>query len=228
MISIIIPVYNQAKKLKLCLESIKRQTLENYEIIIVNDGSKDNSANIAFIYKEQFGYRLEIINQENKGANAARNAGARLAKGEFLLFCDADLILEPTMLKQMHETLQNNSSASYVYSSFKYGAKVFSLWPFDAEKLKEMPYIHTTSLMKKEHFPGFDENIKRLQDWDLWLTMLEKGHNGVWINQILFTVQTGGTMSQWLPRASYKIFPWLPGVKKYNQAVAIIRQKHHL
>jgi len=48
-----------------------------------------------------------------------------------------------------------------------------------------MPYIHTTSLIKKDYFPGFDENIKRFQDWDLWLTMLQSGHTGYFINQIL-------------------------------------------
>ena len=228
MISIIIPVYNQADKLKACLQSIRRQTYEYYEVIVVNDGSKDGSAAVAEANGLGLGYRFELISQENKGANAARNTGARNAKGEFLLFCDADLILEPPLLTSMLDALNSNPQASYAYSSFRYGRKIFKLWPFDTDRLLEMPYIHTSSLIRTDSFPGFDEDIKRLQDWDLWLTMLEKRQIGVWIDQILFTVQPGGSMSKWLPKFAYKAFPFLPSVKKYRQAVAAVKRKHNI
>jgi len=228
MISIIIPVYNQAEKLDQCLASIKKQKFDNYEIIVVDDGSKDNAEEVYVKYKEVFSFKISLITQDNKGANAARNAGFRRAKGEFLLFCDADLILEANMLVLMLEALKNNPEAGYAYCSFKFGHKTFKLWPFDHEKLKKMPYIHTTSLIRREIFPlsGWDENIKRLQDWDLWLTMMGQGHYGVWIDRILFKVQSGGTMSNWLPSFAYKILPFLPKVKKYNEAVAILKAKH--
>ncbi len=228
MISIIIPVYNQAKKLSQCLDSIKNQTYSNYEIIIVNDGSTDNVNEVIDKYKPIFTYKLSYFEQENKGSNPARNRGAKIAKGKYLLFCDADIIMKPEMLKIMLDALKNNPKASYTYSSFKYGCKIFKLWPFDAEKLKQMPYIHTTSLIHKEHFFGFDEKIKRLQDWDLWLTIFEQGHTGIWIDQILFKVQTGGTISSWLPSFTYKLLPFLPSVKKYNEAVKIIKAKHKI
>jgi hypothetical protein len=128
----------------------------------------------------------------------------------------------------MLKTLRNNPRVSYVYSSFKYGSKTFKLWPFNANKLKKIPYIHTTSLIRQKHFPGFDEKIKRLQDWDLWLTMLKQGYIGIWIDKILFKVHTGGTMSGWLPSFIYKVMPFLPSVKKYKQAVEIIKKKHNL
>ncbi len=228
MISIIIPVYNQAKKLSKCLDSILKQTYNNYEIIIVNDGSTDNIEKILDKYKSELIHKFSYFNQENKGSNPARNRGAKIAKGKYLLFCDADIIMKPEMLKIMLDALKNNPKASYTYSSFKYGCKIFKLWPFDAEKLKQIPFIHTTSLMRKEHFPGFDESIKRLQDWDLWLTMFEQGHSGVWIDKVLFTIMGGGyTMSSWLPSFAYKLFPFLPSVKKYNEAVEIIKKKHN-
>ncbi len=228
MISIIIPIYNQANKLSQCLDSILKQTYNNYEIIIVNDGSTDNINKVLNKYKPIFTYKLSYFEQENKGANVARNRGAKIAKGEYLLFCDADIIMKPEMLKTMLDALKNNPNASYAYSSFKFGRKIFKLWPFDAGKLKQMPYIHTTSLIRKEHFFSFDGKIKRLQDWDLWLTMLEQGHTGIWIDQTLFKVQTGGTMSNWLPSFAYKIFPFLPSVKKYKKAIKIIKTKHNL
>jgi glycosyltransferase involved in cell wall biosynthesis len=230
MISIVIPVYNQAKKLEKCLASIKNQTYENYEIIIINDGSTDNIEEIYQKYKNLFGLKIDITSQVNSGSNSARNIGFKRAKGEFLLFCDADLILNLDMLKVMHNMLVYNLDASYVYSSFLYGHKKFKLWPFDAEKLKQMPYIHSTSLVRREHFPknGWDESLKRLQDWDVWLTMLENGHTGIWIDKILFKVQSGGTISNWLPSFFYKLLPFLPKVKKYKQAVNIIKKKHNL
>jgi glycosyltransferase involved in cell wall biosynthesis len=230
MISIIIPVYNQAEHLANCLAGIKKQTYGNYEIIVVDDGSTDNIIKVIEKFKQIFGLKLSYTEQENRGAAAARNKGAKLAGGEYIIFCDADAVMKPFMLEVMLKTLKNNLSASFCYSSFIWGRKKFKLWPFDAEKLKEMPYITTTSLIKREHFPGFDEAIKKFQDWDLWLTMLEQGHTGVFADQILFKLALGGTqtMSGWLPSCAYKLFPWLPRVKKYNQAMAIIKQKHNL
>jgi len=230
MISIIIPVYNQAKLLDRCLTSINKQTYNDYEIIIIDDGSKDEITAVIEKYIKVFGHKLSYYEEENRGANPARNRGARRARGEYLIFCDADVEMKPDMLELMLSTLKNNPDASYCYASFKWGWKTFKLWPFDAAKLKKLPYIHTTSLIRREHFPGFDEKINKLQDWDLWLTMLLQGHIGVWLNQILFKVNTSGkqTMSSWLPSFVYKLLPFYSKVKKYNQAVKIIKQKHHL
>ncbi len=231
MISIIIPVYNQAKLLERCLASIKRQIYNNYEIIVIDDGSTDGIDLTRQKYTAIFGHKLIYFNHEHKGANPARNHGARRAQGEYLIFCDADVEMKPDMLELMLNALKNDPQASFTYSSFKWGGwKTFVCGTYKKERLKQMPYINTTSLIRKEHFPGFDEKIKKFQDWDLWLTMLNQGHGGIWINQILFKVNTGGsqTMSSWLPSFAYKLLPGLPQVKKYNQAVKIIKQKHNL
>ena len=230
MISIIIPVYNQAKHLANCLAGIEKQTYNNYEIIVVSDGSTDNIIKVIGKFKKNFGFKLTYLEQENKGAGAARNRGAKLAKGEYMIFCDADVVMRPVMLEAMLETLKDSPNASFCYSSFIWGHKKFKLWPFDAEKLKIMPYITTASLIKREHFPGFDETLKKFQDWDLWLTMLDHGHTGIWANQILFKVAVDGTqtMSNWLPSFAYKLLPFLPAVKKYNSAMEIIKKKHNL
>ncbi len=136
--------------------------------------------------------------------------------------------MKPSMLREMKETLQKNPQASYAYSNFIWVKKKFRLEPFSAKKLKQMPYIHTCSLIRKEHFPGFDEDIKRFQDWDLWLTMLEAGHSGIWIDKFLFKKQSGATMSSWLPSFAYKIFPFLTKVKNYKKARDVIKTKHNL
>jgi len=232
MISIIIPIYNQSKELDNCLYSIKSQTYKNYEIIVVNDRSTQPLSRVMKKHKNIFGIKLEYMNnQTNHGAPYSRNKGLKRAKGEFVLFCDADVVMENNMLDTMVDALRLNKDVSYAYGSFKYGYKLFPCWPFDEARLKKMPFIHTTSLIRKEHIPagGFDEKITRLQDWDLWLTMLEEGHKGVFIDKVLFKIQGGGhTMSAWVPTVFYRLFPFLSKVKKYNKAMAVIKGKHKL
>lgn len=232
MISIIIPVYNQGQKLIKTLISINKQTFQDFEVIIVNDGSSDGVENTCgnYLHTLQALQSYLFINQANAGAPAARNHGEREAKGDYLFFCDADAILHPQALAVLLATLETNPSASYAYSSFLWGKKLFKLTDFDPEKLKKMPYIHTMSLIRRVDYPqsGWDESIKKLQDWDLWLTMLEEGKSGVFVPEILFTVTPGGTISSWLPSFAYKLFPFLPDVKKYNRALKIVKNKHGL
>jgi glycosyltransferase involved in cell wall biosynthesis len=209
------------------------QTFRDIEIVVVNDGSTDKTPEVAREFVERFkkdGIRYEIIEQENKGAPNARNRGYQESRGDFILFCDADAILERNYLSEMIKALEGNLGASYAYSAHYWGRKLFKLWPFNANKLRQMPYIHSVSLIRKKDFPvgGWDENIKRLQDWDLWLTMLEENHQGVWINKPLFKISTGGTMSSWLPSIAYKLLPFLPEVKKYQTALKTVKEKHGL
>lgn len=226
-VSVIIPVYNHAREIGPCLESIFNQTYHNFEIIVVNDGSTDDFAEHINIYKD----RVKLINQENRGSNAARNRGFIESVGDLLLFCDADIKMGPDMIDAMVQSLDNHPEVSYVYSSFKFGFKNFKLWPFDEEKLKKMNYIHTTSMIRRQDFPGFDEKIDRLQDWDLWLTMLERGKKGWWIDEVLFRVRTRrhDKKSEWVPRFFYKIPFFKPrAVKEYFAAVKVIKDKHDL
>lgn len=95
--SIVIPVYNVEDYIKECLDSIMNQTFKDYEVIVVNDGTKDNSMDIVKKYK------VKTINQENGGLSAARNNGAKHAKGEYLLFIDSDDTIEPDLLKELAE-----------------------------------------------------------------------------------------------------------------------------
>lgn len=232
MISIIIPVFNGEKTLIDTITSIEKQSYRNFEVIIINDGSRDKTVSVFenFAKENELENVYYFINQENKGAPTARNRGLKNARGSYLFFCDADAVLKSDALEKMLRKLEENPSAAYAYSSFYWGKKIFKLWPFDSEKLKKMPYIHTMSLIRREAFPekGWDESIKKLQDWDLWLTMLEDGHQGVFIGDILFKIKPGGTISSWIPAFVYKAFPFLPSVKKYKQAVKIIKTKHKL
>ncbi|MFH1326332.1 MAG: glycosyltransferase family A protein [Candidatus Falkowbacteria bacterium] len=233
LISVIIPVYNKSEELRASLASLLSQTWQDYEVIIVNDGSTDNSVLVIDELKHKFynkKIRFKIIQQNNQGSNNARNRGFKESRGEYVIFWDADIVASPEMLIKMYDKLQENSEAKYAYSSFIFGKKKFKLWEFDEEKLKKIPYIHSTSLMRRAYFPGWDARIDRLQDWDLWLTMLQRGYKGVWVPEFLFTVLTEhGTMSSWFPKILYKLpVAKSKEVKKYKEAVNTIRRKHQI
>jgi len=231
MISVIIPVYNQADKIGVCLDSLLGQTYRDLEIIIVDDGSTDGLDLILIDYEVKLQAAkvpYKIIVQANSGSNPARNRGLAEATGEYLLFSDADICWRLDALEKLYRALTTTPQASYCYSAFRLGWKKFHLWPFNAEKLRCQPYIHTSALVRRADFPGFDNEIKRLQDWDVWLTMLENGKIGLFYDDFLFTVAGGGSISSWLPGCAYKLLPFLSKVKKYRQAEAIIRAKHHL
>lgn len=100
-VSVIIPVYNAENYLKECLDSILKQTLQEIEVICVNDGSSDGSLSILNEYVKEDS-RLKIISQENQGAGSARNNGLKYAKGLFVIFLDCDDIFEHNMLEIMY------------------------------------------------------------------------------------------------------------------------------
>jgi len=229
-LSIVIPTYQHGGEIAECLRSVLNQKFKDYEIIVVNDGSTDNTLEAL----KPFLDKITLINQENRGGNAARNRGFDASRGNFVLFCDADIVMRPDMLEVMLRTLRDNPGASYAYSSFSFGWKAFRLWPFNGAKLRRMNYIHTTSLLRRAHFPRFDEKIRRLQDWDLWLTMLEQGHVGVWIPEFLFkAIPHQGGISTWVPGIFYRI-PWrkfgirIATVEKFLEAERVMRAKHKL
>ncbi len=105
-VSIIMPVYNAEKWLKNSIESVVKQTCGDLELILINDGSSDNSGKICDEYAKLH-ENICVIHKENAGVSAARNSGIKLAKGEFIIFVDADDIVHPQtieLLKKAHET----------------------------------------------------------------------------------------------------------------------------
>lgn len=117
-LSIIVPIYNAEKFLKRCMDSIYAQTFKDYEIILVNDGSQDNSANICRSYCEK-DERVRFIDKENGGAGSARNAGIEVARGQYLAFPDADDWFDPTMYEEMYK-LAESGNYDVVFSGVNY------------------------------------------------------------------------------------------------------------
>ena len=109
LISIVVPVYNVEDYLKECLESIIKQTYRNLEIILVDDGSTDNSGRICEEYKEKDS-RILVIHKKNGGLSSARNEGIKHAKGNLIQFVDSDDYLELDMIELLYNMLKNNNA----------------------------------------------------------------------------------------------------------------------
>lgn len=131
MISVIVPVYNVEAYLEECLDSVKNQTYTDIEVILVNDGSKDNSQAICELYCEQDS-RFHLINQENQGQSAARNHGVKASIGELITFVDSDDVLSI----KYQEVLNNymNEDIDIVECNYRADRSVFN-------KLKEAENI---------------------------------------------------------------------------------------
>ena len=189
LISIVIPVYNSQKYLKKLFDTISSQTYNHYEVIVVDDGS-EKCQEISDIVSHYRHLNTKLIRiPQNKGACYARNAGALEAMGEYLFFCDSDVVLSNKILQKMIQALHSNPDCSWAYCNFSVGNDNRKFMPFNETEMRKRNLCCTMSLMRHEDFCGFREELKRLQDWDLFLTMMENGKKGIWINEYLFSAE---------------------------------------
>lgn len=229
-VSIIIPVYKRVELLERCLASFQNSDYKPLEIIVVDDGNDEVSGarirEIALKYLAHY-IRCDI----NGGAPAARNAGARIAQGEALFFADADIEIVPHGLSALVHALETHERASFSYGDFIFGKVLMQGREFSLEALRKTNYISTMALVRRAVFRPFDERLARFQDWDLWLSLAERGATGVYVHETIFTATSGGSMSSWIPAIVIKyapLFMWVPRVRKFIAARKIILTKHSL
>lgn len=117
LISIIVPIYNVYPYLQLCLESIEKQTYSHFEVLLINDGSRDNSKDMCLEFVER-DKRFKYFEQKNAGLSAARNTGILNARGEFITFIDGDDFIESNYLEELYYTSLKNDS-EIVVGSYK-------------------------------------------------------------------------------------------------------------
>lgn len=153
-VSVIIPVYNVDNYLKKCLDSVQNQTLRNIEIVVIDDGSTDGSAEICDLY--QADTRFTIVHNKNQGPSGSRNDGIDRATGEYCMFVDSDDWLEPTACEDMYRCAKENNSdlvigghvnESTAESKERY---IFSeTRTFEGEEYKNEILVHTLGLVGK-------------------------------------------------------------------------------
>ncbi len=180
LISVIIPTYNRGHLINRAIQSILNQSYKDFEIIVVDDGSIDNTKEVIESFRDE---RIRYIHyKENKGANAARNIGIRAAKGDYIAFQDSDDEWLPQKLEKQIKILKDApSDVGLVYTSFWRIMNDRRLYIPPKEIKPKEGYIHInllkgnfistqTMLLRKECFEKagmFDENLPRLQDWDM-------------------------------------------------------------
>lgn len=191
-ISVIVPCYNQSEYLSEALNSVLNQTYKNWECIIVNDGSIDNTENIAeeWILKDE---RIKYVFQKNRGLSSARNLGIEMAIGEWILPLDADDKIEVNYLELAIKTINSNNHLKVVYSNaIKFGEvnENWELKPFNLHNLARENMIFCSAFFKKKDWKaigGYDINMKYgYEDWEFWIHMLKNGGNVVQLKQKCF------------------------------------------
>lgn len=195
-VSIIVPCYNQAQYLDEALQSVLDQTYENWECIVVNDGSCDNTDAIMMIWLKK-DTRFKYLRKENGGLSAARNSGIYIADGEFILPLDADDMIAATYLKLAIEAFEADASLKLVYckaEKFGYKTGVWNLPIFSLENLAKNNVIFCTALFRKEEWElvqGYDEKmIYGWEDWEFWISILKNGGNVKCLDETGFYYRT--------------------------------------
>ena len=192
VLSILIPCYNAGRYLPEALESIiSYPDKDFYEIIIVNDGSTD-SATISLLNSlEKQGY--QIINQENKGPAAARNAAAKNAKGKYLLLLDSDNKVRHNYITKGVKVLEEMPDISIIHGRpFFFGeiasSRIFETGKFDMSKILNGNYIDTCTIIRKsawDELEGQDAE-SLVEDWELWIRAGAAGLKFFFLDELCF------------------------------------------
>ena len=180
-VTVVIPTYYRPKKLSFTIHSVLKQTFENIEIIVVNDG--EDELLVKKVIEEFNDKRIRYLkNQKTKGANGARNTGLENSKGKYIAFLDDDDLWYPHKIQKQLEVFNQSSNLGFVYSGFEI------ISPADPHLSKKIfpqkkgqlyneiingNFIGSpTPLIKKKVLysaGAFDENLKSCQDWELWI-----------------------------------------------------------
>jgi glycosyltransferase involved in cell wall biosynthesis len=206
------PNYQCSGTLARAIGSIKDQDYPvKSEIIVVNDSPDRSADKILEAFPE---VQVLLTGPEPKGAPYARNLGASKATGDYLVFLDPDTVLMPGALTAWAEAFDEHPDCGFVYSGYKIKGMdgYYPSEPFDPYFLEINNYINGMNPIKKEVFPGWDENCKSLQDWDLFLRIVKSGVKGHYLGQKVFYYETdpprAGGISEdshvnWLERKAY-------------------------
>ena len=205
-VSIVIPAYNSMQHLSATLDSVFEQTYQDFEVIVINDGSVDDTEKYVLSLKDP---RLRLINQTNQGASAARNNGITHARGEYIAFLDDDDLWHPTKLEKQLRILEESPEVGLVYTWVEFineqgqsTGKIFqecvegNVWrELTAHNLVECGSV---PLVRKSCFETcgmFDLNIGSfIEDWDMWLRIANKYSFGV-VKEVLVYYRQRSTSS---------------------------------
>lgn len=171
-VSIVIPAYNEEKDIGACLSSLEEQTFKDFEIIVVDDGSKDNTVKIAKSFK-----KVKVIMGEHKGPGVSRNLGSRVAKGEILVFVDADMTFDKDYIKNLIKPIIEDKKGQIIGSTHDYEIvkNISNIWSrcwgkirVDKNQAKTIKIFRAIRKDKFKEFGGFDPKYGYADDQTFW------------------------------------------------------------
>ncbi len=211
MFSIVIPLYNKARYIQRALESIKIQTLKEFEVLVIDDGSSDEGPNLVLEYFADF---VILIRQSNQGVSVARNVGIAQAKYDFIAFLDADDYWHPEYLETMSQGILAfpgtgifGSSYGFKGEDIKDKSSGFELIEQYYEKAIHNTLLFTSATVVNKSFfksgKGFKSNLKRGEDLDVWFRIILQFGNPVYCYDRLVYYEQGDVQSA--TRSSFSI-----------------------
>lgn len=181
--SVVVPCYNYGNFLPECIHSLHAQTFRDFEVIIVNDGSTDDSLEVAMCMVEDYQDRLRIslVNQDNAGLSQARNSGIGTARGEWICCLDADDMFPENYLEEIHRHALENEEADIIYPGIVFFGQVrrrLNPPDFGRDNLLYWNYLPYSSAYRRKVFEilgGYDTDYRLYEDWDFWLRACAEG-----------------------------------------------------
>ncbi len=193
LVSIIIPCYNQAQYLEESVKSALTQSYQNIEVIIVNDGSRDNTQETAEKLQKKHPTKIHMVNQDNMGLSEARNSGIKKASGQYIVPLDADDFLHQDMVKHSLNTMIDHN-ADIVYSGYELFGTINRknyLKPFYKNIILYWNVCSATALYKKDVWQaigGYKENMHGgYEDWEFWINAYKHGFKFQHLSEILWS-----------------------------------------
>ena len=192
LVSVIVPCFNQAEYLTEALTSVLEQTYHKWECIVVNDGSNDNTEDIAldFVSRDN---RFKYLKKENGGLSSARNAGINKSCGVYILPLDADDKIACRYIERAVQTLDKESDVKIVYAKAEFFGAISGVWelqPFSMEDIALSNMIFCTAFFRRSDYDfvgGYDIDFRHgYEDWDFWLSLLCNGGNVKQLPEINF------------------------------------------
>ncbi|HEY9077979.1 MAG TPA: glycosyltransferase [Anaerolineaceae bacterium] len=193
-VAVITPCYQQARFLPDAVQSVLNQDFTNWEMIIINDGSPDDTAQVASsLVASDALRRIRLINQENKGAAGARNTGIQAAIAPLILPLDADDTLKPNALTRLTNEIDINPTVDIVYPDLEFTGSRSGIFPARSEDQLPDALLFDTltpcSLYRKDlwmRLGGYNTSMRAYEDWDFWLKALEIGAKFKHISEPLY------------------------------------------
>ena len=238
-IGVVITSHNYGRYLKACLESVLGQTLVPQEVVVVDDASEDDTEDVVRDFE---GVRYFCVDFRN--GNRARNFGFKQLTCSYVTFFDADNLMMPTFLAHLYQALKQDDQAAFAYCDrINFSDSDAEWYPqpmglvrvgrFDTDRLRAGNYIDLAALIRTTWFSGFDEGLRRYQDWDLWLNiaLMQNGY-GCYVSEPLFRYRVHGDnisryedrdLAMWHIRRKYRL-GWgrLPFLRHSYRAYSLV------